>query len=73
MTRFQRAQIYVCRIKRDRLHAFKVWYWATVAQTGEHVRVTTIEYAGSWKAVVRWHRQPNPRFSKKGRIHLRKP
>lgn len=71
MTRDQRTRLYYRRIKRGRIKPFKVWYMATVAATGDVVRVSTVEFAGSWKAVQRWHRMPDPRFLKKGRIHQR--
>lgn len=60
MTRFFRRQLYVRRLKRGCLKPFKVVYHASNPETGDSIRVTTIEYAGSWKAVQRWHRKEPP-------------
>lgn len=59
MTRFFRRQLYVRRLTRGRLKAFKVM-WEATDMTGCRIRCTTVEYAGSWKAVQRWHRKEPP-------------
>lgn len=60
MTRFFRRQLYVRRLKRGRLKTFKVVYEATDIMNGVRMRCTTVEYAGSWKAVQRWYRKHPP-------------